>query len=45
MNLKSEDIARLFCLSDRTVENHRMHIRKKMKLESGEDLFKFFSTL
>ena len=45
MNLKSEDIAQLFCLSERTVENHRMHIRKKLKLKAGEDLFKFFSTI
>jgi tetratricopeptide (TPR) repeat protein len=42
MNLKSEAIAQLFCLSERTVENHRMHIRKKLKLKAGEDLFKVF---
>ncbi len=38
MNLKSEDIARLLCLSERTVENHRNHIRQKMKLKRSEEL-------
>ncbi len=38
MNLKSEEIARLFCLSDRTVENHRQHIREKMELKNKVDL-------
>ncbi|MFI5201442.1 MAG: tetratricopeptide repeat protein, partial [Candidatus Kapaibacterium sp.] len=38
MNLKSEDIARLFCLSERTIENHRNHIRQKMKLQRSEEL-------
>jgi tetratricopeptide (TPR) repeat protein/DNA-binding CsgD family transcriptional regulator len=38
MNLKSEDIARLLCLSERTVENHRNHVRQKMKLKRSEEL-------
>ena len=32
MNLKSEEMARLLCLSERTIESHRLRIRRKMKL-------------
>jgi len=38
MNLRSAEIGRLFCLSERSVEGHRTHIRKKMKLSHSEDL-------
>jgi tetratricopeptide (TPR) repeat protein len=38
MNLRSAEIARLLCISERTVEHHRAHIRSKMKLASGQDL-------
>jgi tetratricopeptide (TPR) repeat protein len=38
MNLRSAEIARLFCLSERTVEDHRTNIRRKMKLPRAEDL-------
>jgi tetratricopeptide (TPR) repeat protein len=32
LNLKSEEIAKLFCLSERSVESHRFRIRKKLEL-------------
>ena len=38
MNLKSTDISRLTCLTERNIENHRYRIRKKMKLETEQDL-------
>ncbi len=38
MNLKSPDISRLTCLSERNIENHRYRIRKKMKLVKEQDL-------
>jgi tetratricopeptide (TPR) repeat protein/DNA-binding CsgD family transcriptional regulator len=37
-SLKSQDIGRLLCLSDRTVENHRFNIRKKLALARSVDL-------
>ncbi len=40
MNLRSDEIARLFCLSERTIESHRYKIRKKMDLAEGADLLK-----
>jgi tetratricopeptide (TPR) repeat protein/DNA-binding CsgD family transcriptional regulator len=45
MNLKSEDIARLLCLSERTVEDHRTNVRKKMKLKRAEDLMSYLVKL
>jgi tetratricopeptide (TPR) repeat protein len=38
MNLKSEDIARLLCLSARSVEFHRYNIRKKLGLKTDQHL-------
>ena len=38
VNLKNAAIARLMCLSERTVEKHRENIRKKFDLKKGEDL-------
>jgi DNA-binding CsgD family transcriptional regulator len=38
LQLTTPDIAQLLCVSDRTVENHRMHIRKKMELKKGVEL-------
>jgi tetratricopeptide (TPR) repeat protein/DNA-binding CsgD family transcriptional regulator len=45
MNLKSDDISRLTCLSERNIENHRYRIRKKMKLGKEQDLGKELSKL
>jgi|GEM_PF-7012643 len=38
MNLKSEEIARLFCVTERAVEFHRLNIRKKMGLKTKDNL-------
>jgi len=38
MNLKSQDISQLTCLSERNIENHRYRIRKKMELKKEQDL-------
>ncbi|MFI5201808.1 MAG: LuxR C-terminal-related transcriptional regulator [Candidatus Kapaibacterium sp.] len=38
-------VARLFCLSERTVEDHRANIRKKMKLKHSEDLMAYLVKL
>ena len=38
LNLKSHEIARLFCLSERSVETHRFNIRKKLALPRESDI-------
>ncbi len=38
MNLKSEEIARLFCVTERAVEFHRLNIRKKLDLGKKDNL-------
>ncbi len=38
MNLKSDDISRLTCLSERNIENHRYRIRKKLNMVKEQDL-------
>jgi DNA-binding CsgD family transcriptional regulator len=38
LKLTSVDIAKLLCLSERSVEGHRLHIRRKMELVQGEDV-------
>jgi tetratricopeptide (TPR) repeat protein/DNA-binding CsgD family transcriptional regulator len=38
VNLKTPAVARLMCLSERTVDNHRFNIRKKMALKTEEHL-------
>ncbi|MDP4219083.1 MAG: LuxR family transcriptional regulator [Bacteroidota bacterium] len=45
MDLKSSDIARLFCITERAVEFHRLNLRKKLNLKSGETLPKFLSNV
>ncbi len=45
VNLKTPAIARLMCLSERTVEDHRANIRKKMKLDRSDDLAKHLRTI
>ena len=35
LGMRSIDIAKLMVTSERTVENHRLHIRKKMGLGAG----------
>jgi DNA-binding CsgD family transcriptional regulator/tetratricopeptide (TPR) repeat protein len=45
MHMKSEDIARLFALSERTIEVHRYNIRKKLSLSKQQDLSLFLASL
>jgi tetratricopeptide (TPR) repeat protein len=45
MNLKSEEIARLFCLSARSIENHRFRIRRKFGLAREVDLVIYLSKI
>jgi len=45
MDLKSSDIARLFCITERAVEFHRLNLRKKLKLDASETLPKVLSQL
>jgi DNA-binding CsgD family transcriptional regulator len=45
LNLSSKDIARLLCLSLSTVETTRHHIRKKLDLESVDNLCSFLITI
>jgi tetratricopeptide (TPR) repeat protein len=43
LNLPTKAIANLFCLSTRTVENHRQSIRRKLKLRSDDNLVSFLT--
>jgi tetratricopeptide (TPR) repeat protein len=45
MDLKSTDIARLFCITERAVEFHRLNLRKKLELRKEENLSKFLAGL
>jgi DNA-binding CsgD family transcriptional regulator len=45
MDLKSADIARLFSITERAVEFHRLNLRKKLRLKKGEELTKYLSTI
>jgi DNA-binding CsgD family transcriptional regulator len=38
LKLTTADIAKLLCLSERSVEGHRLHIRRKMGLAQREEL-------
>lgn len=38
MNLRSEEIAQLLCVTDRAVEFHRLNVRKKMNLAKSDNL-------
>lgn len=43
--LSTKEITQLLSISDRTVENHRYHIRKKLNLPPNSNLATFFATL
>jgi tetratricopeptide (TPR) repeat protein len=43
MDLKSTDIARLFCITERAVEFHRLNLRKKLVLRKEANLQKFLA--
>jgi tetratricopeptide (TPR) repeat protein/DNA-binding CsgD family transcriptional regulator len=45
VRLTTPDIASLLCLSERTVENHRLNIRRKMRLERGVELYDLLAEL
>ncbi len=45
MDLKSADIAKLFCITERAVEFHRLNLRKKLQLKKTDQLTKFLSGL
>ncbi|HET6511398.1 MAG TPA: helix-turn-helix transcriptional regulator, partial [Candidatus Kapabacteria bacterium] len=45
LNLSSKAVANLLCLSVRTVENHRLSIRKKLGLNNDVNLTTFLSGL
>jgi DNA-binding CsgD family transcriptional regulator len=38
LKLTSADMAKLLCLSERSIEFHRLNIRKKLGLKRGQDL-------
>jgi len=45
LNLKSHEIAKMFCLEERSIETHRFNIRKKLKLETKQSLSNFLNAL
>jgi DNA-binding NarL/FixJ family response regulator len=45
LNLKSQEIAKMFCLEERSVETHRFNIRRKLKLETKQSLSNFLNAL
>jgi DNA-binding CsgD family transcriptional regulator/tetratricopeptide (TPR) repeat protein len=45
LNLSSKAVANLLCLSVRTVENHRLNIRKKLELPNDVNLLTFLGSL
>jgi DNA-binding CsgD family transcriptional regulator/tetratricopeptide (TPR) repeat protein len=45
MKLTSEEIGRLLCLSERTVQTHRLNIRKKLGLKTEQNLSTYLASL
>ncbi len=45
MNLSTKEVARLLCISSRSAENHRYHIRQKLSLPADVNLTTFFASL
>jgi DNA-binding CsgD family transcriptional regulator len=45
VRLTTLDISQLLCLSERTVENHRMNIRKKIGLGQRKDLYELLAEI
>lgn len=45
IGLSSKEIAGVLCISQRTVESHRMRVHRKMELPSGSSLTKFIARL
>ncbi|MDW8438092.1 MAG: LuxR C-terminal-related transcriptional regulator, partial [Chloroherpetonaceae bacterium] len=44
-NLRTKDIASLMRVSVRTIETHRDHLRKKLRLKKGQSLATFLQTI
>ena len=45
MNLKTDEIARLFCRSERSIETHRHRLRKKLEIPREMDLMIYLTKL
>jgi tetratricopeptide (TPR) repeat protein len=45
IGLKNAEIARLLCLSERSVENHRFNLRKKLGLKTEQNLTQFLAAI
>jgi len=45
LNLKSQEIARLFCLSERSIETHRFNIRRKLGIGREHNLSNYLNSL
>jgi len=45
LNLKSHEIAKMFCLEERSIETHRFNIRRKLKIETKQSLSNFLNAL
>lgn len=45
LNLSTKEIARILQISDRTIDNHRYRLRKKLLLNSDENLSVFLTSL
>lgn len=43
--MSTDDMAQLLFLSDRSIESHRLHLRKKLKLTRNDNLYTILSTL
>jgi len=43
LGLKSHEVAQLTCLSERSVEDHRYQIRKKLGMKKGEDVVDYLA--
>ncbi len=39
--MHTEEISQRLCISGKTVETHRMHIKEKLKLKSGAEVRKY----
>lgn len=45
LGLKTHEMARLLCLSERTIDGHRNNLRKKLGLKPSENLTKFLQSI
>ena len=45
LGIKTTEMARLLCLSDRTIDSHRLNFRKKAGLSKEQSLTKFLGEI